>query len=268
MSSLPVIQMFWHGPPLSRVERLSLASFVRNGHPVHLYAYDEIAGVPSGVTLRDAAEILPRTAIFRHRRTQSLAPFADWFRYRLLFERGGIWADTDMVCLQAFEYAQPRLFAWQDETFINNAVIGLRAGDPLASWMAESCEHPNRWLPYDDLGSRVRKVKRRFLNGNHRGVVRWGEGGPTGLTRAVIISATVLRPCRAGISIRCRTRTSKFCSKAPVWAMTLGSSTAVPCTCGTLRSSGKSRVARRGGSRPTRRSSGYARGILMGNVRR
>ena len=51
---LPVIHMFWHGAPLSRVERLCLASFVANGHPVHLYVYDEPAGVPAGVRLRDA----------------------------------------------------------------------------------------------------------------------------------------------------------------------------------------------------------------------
>jgi hypothetical protein len=183
--SLPVIQMFWHGAPLSRVERLSLASFVHHGHAVHLYAYEDIAGVPSGVTMRDASEILPRKLIFRHRRTQSLAPFADWFRYRLLFERGGIWADTDMVCLKPFDYAQPRVFGWQDEELINNAVIGLPAGDVLASWMAGVCEHPNRWLPYDDFGTRMRKLKRRALRGNQRGDIRWGEGGPIGLTRAI-----------------------------------------------------------------------------------
>lgn len=185
MQTLPVIQMFWHGPPLSRVERLSLTSFVHHGHPVHLYVFEEPADVPGGVTLRDAEEILSRRLLFRHRRTQSLALFADWFRYRLLFERGGIWADTDMVCLKPFDYGLPRLFAWQDERVINNAVLGLPAGDPLASWMATVCEHPNRWLPYDDLGFRLRKLNRRFLRGNRRGDVRWGESGPGGLTRAI-----------------------------------------------------------------------------------
>ena len=185
MPGLPVIQMFWHGAPLSRVEQLSLASFVHHGHPVHLYAYDAIDGVPAGVTMRDALEILPRERIFRHRRTQSLAPFADWFRYRLLFERGGIWADTDVVCLAPFDYTQPRVFGWQDSELINNAVIGLPAGDPLASWMASACEHPNRWLPYDDVAQRLHKLRRRLLRGNDRGDIRWGESGPLGFTRAI-----------------------------------------------------------------------------------
>jgi len=184
MSSLPVIQMFWHGAPLSRVERLSIASFLAHGHEVDLYVYEEPAGVPPGTRLMDASAILPRTSIFRHRRTKSLALFADWFRYRLLFERGGIWADTDMVCLAPFEYSG-HVYAWQDDELVNNAVIGLPVGDPLASWMAELCEHPNRWLPYDDLRLRIRKVKRVVFNFNRRSETRWGESGPLGLTLAL-----------------------------------------------------------------------------------
>src|SRR5262245_48660929 len=78
-----VIQMFWHGAPLSRMERLSIASFLHHGHSVDLYVYDEPANVPHGAQLRDAGQILPRSAVFRHKRSRSLAVFADWFRYRL-----------------------------------------------------------------------------------------------------------------------------------------------------------------------------------------
>lgn len=184
MSSLPVIQMFWHGAPLSRVERLSITSFLQNGHPVHLYVYEEPAGVPAGTQVLEAEKILSSKLLFRHRRTQSLALFADWFRYRLLFERGGIWADVDMVCLAPFDYPSPFVFGWQDDQHINNAVLGLPPGDPLASWMADSCEHPNRWLPYDDIAFRMRKLKRKLFRGNRRSETRWGETGPIGLTRA------------------------------------------------------------------------------------
>ena len=133
---LPVIQMFWHGLPLSRIERLSMISFLRNGHAVHLYVYDEPAGVPPGVVLKDAGEILPRSSLFFHRRNRSVAHFSDWFRYRLLFERGGLWSDADMICLKPFDYESPIVFAWQDEQHLNNAVLGLPARDPLAAWLA------------------------------------------------------------------------------------------------------------------------------------
>ena len=180
---LPTIQMFWHGPALSRIEQLSMMSFMRNGHPVHLYVYEEPQGVPDGVRVMNAAEILPRSSLFLHRRRQSVAHFADWFRYRLLFARGGLWADTDMVCLQPFDYPSPVVFAWQDDRHLNNAVLGLPAGDALAEWLANACEFPNRILPYDSFRMRLMKLKRRF-KGMGRESVRWGDTGPYGLTRA------------------------------------------------------------------------------------
>ncbi len=181
---LPTIQMFWHGPPLSRIERLSMASFAQNGHPVDLYVYEEPVGVPRGVRVMDAEKVIPRSELFRHKRTQSLAAFADWFRYRLLFERGGIWADVDMVCLKPLDYADPEVYAWQDDRYINNAVLGLPPGHALASWLAACCERPNQMLPYDRVGMRLRKLKRRVFRGDLRGDVMWGENGPKGLTQA------------------------------------------------------------------------------------
>jgi phosphatidylserine/phosphatidylglycerophosphate/cardiolipin synthase-like enzyme len=56
------IQMLWIGE-LSKLERMALASFVANGHTVHLYAYDDLAGVPDGVQVIDAREILPEEGV-------------------------------------------------------------------------------------------------------------------------------------------------------------------------------------------------------------
>lgn len=175
--------MFWHGRPLSRIERLSLASFVANGHAVHLHAYEELAGVPQGVTIVDARTILPANSIFHHSKSGSIAAFADLFRYRLLFEAGGIWADTDMICLQPLHYDTPEIFGWMDSELINNALLGLPKGHAIAKWMAECCENPNRWLPYDNFKTRRRKLKRRLLL-SRRGDIAWGEYGPQGFTQA------------------------------------------------------------------------------------
>jgi hypothetical protein len=184
MELLPVIHMFWHGPALSRVERLCMASFMAHGHRVHLHVYEQPQGVPLGVYVVDASNVLPERQLFRHPKTGSMAMFADWFRYCVLYAQGGVWADTDVVCLQALVYGDPEIYAWEDERQINNAVLGLPAGSALALWMAQCCENPNRILPYDDGRSKRRKWRRRFLEGNRRANVKWGEFGPVGFTAA------------------------------------------------------------------------------------
>jgi hypothetical protein len=184
LDPLPTVHMFWHGPPLSRLEQLCLSSFVANGHRLDLYTYDEPQGVPEGVNIVDASPILPRDLLFKHRRTGSVGIFADWFRYRLLRTKGGIWADTDVVCLKPLQLANPAIFAWQDDQTINNAILGLPAGHELAAWMDACCENPNRVLPYDTLKLRLRKWRRRVLQGNRRERIRWGEYGPKGFTLA------------------------------------------------------------------------------------
>jgi hypothetical protein len=183
-AELPPVQMFWHGAPRARGERLCMASFLAHGHPLHLYVYDPPAAPPAGVRVMSAADILPRTQLFTHRRTGSLGPFSDWFRYRLLSERGGIWADADVVCLAPLAYPQAEIFGWQDAELLNNALLGLPAGHELAAWLAACCENPNRLLPYDNLSLRLRKLRRRYLGGDRRERVRWGEFGPKGLTQA------------------------------------------------------------------------------------
>ena len=56
---LDIIQSLWIGDSLSVMERLSLSSFLKNGHEVHLYTYGGVKGVPAGVVVKDAAEIVP-----------------------------------------------------------------------------------------------------------------------------------------------------------------------------------------------------------------
>jgi hypothetical protein len=183
-TALRSVHMFWHGPPLTRVERLSMRSWLANGHPLVLHAYEPPAGLPPGVQVADARAILPESALFAHAGTGSYALFADWFRYRLLARSGGLWADTDTVCLRPLDYAQAELYAWEDDRQVNNAILGLPAGHALALWMAGACECPNRFLPYDGLRVRLRKLKRRWMRGGGRSRLKWGETGPLGLTAA------------------------------------------------------------------------------------
>ncbi len=97
-----VIQRLWIGERLSPMERLSITSFLRNGHPFHLYVYGKPDGVPEGTVVLDANEILPSSRIFKYAAHNTYAGFANFFRYKLLSEKGGWWVDADTVCLKPF----------------------------------------------------------------------------------------------------------------------------------------------------------------------
>src|SRR5438045_3555434 len=114
-SQLDPIQVLWVRGNLSRMEILSIRSFLGNGHPVHLYTYDCPGNVPESVTILDASEIVPeclappaQTLPFQ---IGSYAIFSDYFRYALLDLRGGWWSDLDYICLRPWIFPQPALTA-------------------------------------------------------------------------------------------------------------------------------------------------------------
>jgi hypothetical protein len=184
VSPLPVIHMFWSGAPLTRLEQLSMSSFVYHGHHVILHAYDPPVGVPPGVTLSDAQKVLPRSRLFHDKENNSPASFADWFRFQVLYDQGGIWADSDIVCLKPLRYKSHEVFGWEDDRTINIAVLGLPRGHKLAAWMLQCWEDPDRRLPYDNWRVVRRKWLRRMTPGDSRPYVRWGEYGTMGFTQA------------------------------------------------------------------------------------
>ena len=99
----------WIGDSLGAVERACLRSVLRQGHSLALYRYDRVEGVPEGVEVRDAADILPKEAIVRHR-NGSPALFSDWFRYELQCRELGTWLDTDNYLVAPLDMKAPYLF--------------------------------------------------------------------------------------------------------------------------------------------------------------
>jgi len=101
---LQPIQFLWVRGELSRMEILSLRSFRVHGHPVHLYSYEPPPNVPAGVELMDAREILDESLVPAKDKVPfgrgGYSTFANLFRYKLLYEKGGWWADTDVVAVR------------------------------------------------------------------------------------------------------------------------------------------------------------------------
>ncbi len=177
----PTCVTLWIGPSLGRVERACLRSAMRQGHPVALYCYDEVAGVPDGVEVRDAAQILPRELIAG--RPVSPALFANHFRYRLLAQGLGVWIDADVYCLAPLARDEETLlFGWQSEGRINNAVLRLPPDSPVLTPLLELMDEqtPPAWASPEEQAAMRERLSRTGRIGLEQGP--WGIAGPLAVT--------------------------------------------------------------------------------------
>ena len=176
------IQSLWIGERLSKIELLSIQSFLAHGHEYHLYVYADVGDVPSGVILKDAATVIPGDCIFTIK--GSLSAFSDWFRHELLFAHGGYWVDLDVVCLRPLCFDDPIVIGKEDCSKANPAVMRFPKGHEISRALADVGKEPNRPTPYDTAADRRRKLFRKFVLGNRRNRIEWGEpAGPVGVTK-------------------------------------------------------------------------------------
>lgn len=175
--TLPVIQSMWLGH-IGTIERLSMASYIANGHPYHLYLYEEPHGkIPDGVVVKDGNEILPKEIIWSFR---TPAQFADLFRLNLLYKLGNFWCDCDTVCLRPFDFKQTTVLVeesvpggnvksiawamrpedlrdiWQGGgRFIGSAFMKFPAGSDVLSYALQCCQEIRpQWktMPWITIG--------------------------------------------------------------------------------------------------------------------
>ena len=156
-----------------------MRSFLAHGHPYHLYAYDAIDNVPAGVDVRDAREILPDSAIFRYSEFDSVAGFSNFFRYKLLLDRGGWWVDTDLVCLRPFP--------------LDPIVISAQLN------YACTAEEPNCGAVKFPAGAEFAARAWAVCQSKDTKLLRWGETGPE-LTRRILAELNLLDCVRPAIA--------------------------------------------------------------------
>jgi hypothetical protein len=159
-----VVQSMWIGPRLSAMEQLSIESFLRQGYEFHLFTYGEVDAVPLGTRVCDGREILPRERIFLYRDFPSVSGFSNFFRYKLLLERGGWWVDTDMVCVRPLAFDGEHVFASELSKLarhVSSAAIRAPRGSEVMAYAWEICQEKDP------------------------SALRWGETGPALLGAAV-----------------------------------------------------------------------------------
>ncbi|HRX36381.1 MAG TPA: hypothetical protein P5337_08280 [Aestuariivirga sp.] len=172
LKDLPV-HMLWVSGELSRLARLSLASFRAHGYRVTLWSYDPRH---LGEGARDAAGILPKS-----REDEGNLPYlTSLFRYRVLAEHGGIWSDMDVVALKDDPgiAAAPLVASEKRRPFRH--VEPTATGESLTQ--VTNCFMANPSPRVGDLWHRATDVVAAF-NPEHR---TWENVGPHMLSRLML----------------------------------------------------------------------------------
>lgn len=186
---LAEIRSLWIGGALSRLERVCLTSFLRAGHKVYLYTYDKVLNIPEGVEVLDANLILPKEKIFTYgsvtgKGKGSYAGFANHFRYEMLSKCSNTyWVDMDVICLSPFYIENDLDYGFENESYINNAVIGTKkAGNKLFANLSKYCNNPFVFTRWDTFKFLIRKLIGRTWGRSDFSYLPWGVTGPKALT--------------------------------------------------------------------------------------
>ncbi len=159
-----------------------MRSVTAQGHRLTLYTYTEVAGVPEGVELADAAAIIPGEAIVAHH-SGSVALFSDRFRIELQRQGKGIWLDADVYLLAPLAVdAGEHLFGWIEPGVLGAGVLAIPPDSPLIAPILNLFEHPYipDWLRFSD---RFRAHCRKWREGEvDLARLPWGVAGPLALT--------------------------------------------------------------------------------------
>ena len=174
--------MLWVGTELGFVERACIASVVRQGHPVSLYCYQRPRGLPAGVVLRDAGQILPRHALIRHARGD-LALFSERFRYEIQRRGLCIWMDCDIYLLSPLFFDDSFVAGRGPAGRVLGSVLRIPQESPMLAELLTLFEEKTvpDWLPWP---SRAAAEWRRLTTGR-TGIAKMprGAAGTMALTR-------------------------------------------------------------------------------------
>ena len=182
-----LLQTFWTGNPLSRLERAALQSYVNQGYTVDIYTYNPIPAfirrLPPGthaagtIRVHDARTILPESALFEYggradvgKRANAyrFLPFSDLFRFTMLHKKGGAWMDLDIFLTRPIPehvLAAPYVFSSErtiqkgayrkaEPEIVDMGFIKVPGpGSPLTSWILEHLPDPSAMVnpktPFD-----------------------------------------------------------------------------------------------------------------------
>jgi hypothetical protein len=164
-----IVNGFWYGSELGELEKLCIDSWIENGYEFHLWIYDDIE-VPNDVVVENANHIVSFNQYFTYNEGHSKGTpvaFSNLFRAQLLYQRGGLYTDLDVLCLKLYDFNKRFVFSEQ--------------GDSTHSYHVATCilytkEKGESF--FDDWSDWILSMK--------SGIIKHGDLGPNLFTKLVI----------------------------------------------------------------------------------
>lgn len=163
----------WIGEELPLLTQLAVMSWQRHTCGVDLYVSDPACpprGVPPGVSLKPAGEILPLDTLerlkplirTRYSPRQERLSYSDIFRIAIQKHGLGVWLDTDVILFQDFQPDPARAwFAFDGAATVGCSALYFPPDDPFVCDFLKVLDHPELWP--DWLGFKRRVVKPALL---------------------------------------------------------------------------------------------------------
>ena len=111
---LKTVQMLWIDKGKNELFKLAIQSWIHHGYSVDLYTDNPTVVDIPGVNPIPYTDILDVD-------TDEILQFADLFRYKLLYEKGGLWADGDCVMVNDYNFATEKIIISSEHTFKSGA---------------------------------------------------------------------------------------------------------------------------------------------------
>lgn len=141
----------WVGNPMTKIQEVSLSSFIYHGHNLTLYVYDMDMKVPDGVQKAFAGDIMNESDMFLVQNTY--AAFSDLFRYRMIKKTGLTWVDADTICLSSDWDDLGDTYASIENDTVVGGVLALPQNSPALNYLIKkSTNFDKTKIKWTDVG--------------------------------------------------------------------------------------------------------------------
>lgn len=173
-----IVNGFWYGKEIDELSIYCIQSWIKKGFEFHLWSYNKTQ--VEGAITKNASLILKEDQYFTYdggHSAGSPVAFSNLFRAELLYQKGGLYVDLDMLCVNAFNFSDKR-FVFSKQ--------GHNAMDWLESKYGKKLSVATSIIYSKNKGEKIFKEWVKNINELRINKIKHGDLGPDLFTKLVI----------------------------------------------------------------------------------